>query len=309
MAMIKCANCGKDVPAPANFCCDCGTTLAILSVNPENSTSQASGKIGDLNGDGKIDWEDFKIALSKSKKYASDKVNDVVSLAQDKMKSAQEKDAAAVEELVKTFEKDVQIERSESQVNREKFQSALTSTIDVKFAEIMVSKKETEAYLTYVDAQILTAKVRGIFKNVLSVTPPQVEAACLLSETILAPSTKDKENNIKAAIGIAGGTAGIGIVIGAIGSALGWGAGIIATLGAWFVGTSIAGPIGWGAAGLSLAVIAGYFASTSNQQTDTERFLRVLKSSIVRAVDAIWLQYETELSRVVTQADNDDEKK
>ncbi|MDD2337882.1 MAG: hypothetical protein PHD01_15070, partial [Geobacteraceae bacterium] len=281
----------------------------ILSVNPEKSTSQASGKIGDLNGDGKIDWEDFKIALSRSKKYASDKVNDVVSLAQDKMKSAQEKDAAAVEELVKNFEKDVQIEKSESQVNREKFQSALTSTIDVKFAEIMVSKKESEAYLTYVDAQILTAKVRGIFKNVLSVTPPQVEAACLLSETILAPSTKDKENNIKAAIGIAGGTAGIGIVIGAIGSALGWGAGIIATLGAWFVGTSIAGPIGWGAAGLSLAVIAGYFASTSNQQTDTERFLRVLKSSIVRAVDAIWLQYETELSRAVTQADNDGEKK
>lgn len=309
MAMIKCGNCGKDVPVPANFCCDCGSTLAISNVSPEGSTSQSNGTIGDLNGDGKIDWEDFKIALSRTKKYASNKVNDVVVLAQEKMKSAKEKDAAAVEELVKTFEQEVQIEKSESQVNRKKFQSALTSTIDVKFAEIMVSKKESEAYLTYVDAQILAAKVRGIFKNVLSVTPPQVEAACLLSETILAPSTKEKENNIKAAIGIAGGTAGIGIVIGAIGSALGWGAGIIAALGAWFVGTAIAGPIAWGAAGLSLAVIAGYFASTSNQQTDTERFLRVLKSSIVRAVDAIWPQYEAELSRAVTQADNEGEKK
>ncbi|MGB4599994.1 MAG: zinc ribbon domain-containing protein [Trichlorobacter sp.] len=309
MAMIKCANCGKDVPAPANFCCDCGSTLAILSVNPENSTSQASGKIGDLNGDGKIDWEDFKIALSRSQKYASDKVNDVVSLAYDKMKSAQEKDAAAVEELVKTFEKDVQVEKSESQVNRAKFQSALTSTIDVKFAEIMVSKKESEAYLTYVDSQILTAKVRGIFKNVLSVTPPQVEAACLLSEAILAPSMKDKENKIKAAIGIAGGSAGIGIVIYAVGSAIGWGAAGILAIKGLFVSTAIGGPIAWGAAGLSLAVIAGYFASTSNHQTDTERFLRVLKSSIVRAVDAIWLQYETELSRAVTQADIDVEKK
>lgn len=309
MAMIKCANCGKDISAPANFCCYCGSSLATSSVNQENSTYQTSEKVGDLNGDGKIDWEDFKIALSRSKKYASNKVKDIVSLAQNKMKSAQEKDAAAVEELVKTFEKDVQIKKSDSQVNREKFQSALASTIDVKFAEIMVSKKETETYLTYVDAQILTAKVRGIFKNVLSVTPPQVEAACLLSETILAPSTKDKENKIKAAIGIGGGTAGIGIIIGAIGSAVGWGAGTIAALGAWFAGTSIAGPIGWGAAGLSLAVIAGYFASTSNQQTDTERFMRVLKNSTVRAVDAIWPQYETELSRAVAQADDDGEKK
>ncbi len=302
MSMINCSKCGKDIPSPAFFCSNCGAPLSISNASPDVTQTQTREDIGDLNGDGKIDFEDFKIALSRSKKYATDKVNEVVTLAQKKMQSAKAKDAAAVEELAKTFENEVPTEKTVSQTNREKFQSALTSTIDVKFSEIMVPKKESEAYLSYIDAQIMTAKVRGIFKSLLTVIPPQVEAACLLSETILAPSAKDKENKIKAAIGIAGGTAGIGIVIGAIGSALGWGASIIASVATVIVGSSVAGPIGWGVAGLSLAAIAGYFASTSNHQTDTERFLRVLKSSTVRAVDAIWPQYETELSHAVDQA-------
>ena len=301
MAMIKCSECGKDISDKAALCIGCGAPLSPASAEPGVTPIQKDTIIGDLNGDGKVDWEDFKIALSKSKQYTAEKVYDVVSLAQDKLKSAKEKDAAAVEALVINFKNEAQTEQTGTQINRERFQSALKSTIDVKFAEIMVSKKESEAYLTYIDAQILTAKVRAIFKNVLTVTPPQVEAACLLSEAILAPSTKDKENKIKAAVGVAGGTAGIGIVIGAIGTALGWGAGIVAGFTAAIVGTSFAGPIGWGIAGLSLAAIAGYFASTSNNQTDTERFLLVLKSSTEKAVDAIWTQYSTELSRAVAE--------
>lgn len=299
MTTITCSKCCKDINEGANFCSFCGEPASRTS--SDDIQTQPSAKIGDLNGDGKVDWEDFKIALSRSKQYAADKVSDAVALAQDKLKSAKEKDAAAVDELTKSFESEIQTEKPESQINREKFQSALTSTIDIRFAEIMASKKESEAYLTYIDAQILTTRVRGIFKNVLSIAPPQVEAACLLSEAILAPSTKEKENKIKAAFGIAGGTAGIGMVIAAIAQALGWGASIFASVYTAIVGVSIAGPIGLGVAGLSLAVVAGYFASTSNTQTDTERFLRVLKSSTARAVDAIWAQYETEFSRVVAQ--------
>lgn len=304
MDMIKCRECNMENTAPANFCCHCGKPLSTSSQSPTDSENQAGSTIGDLNGDGKIDWEDFKIALSRSQKYTSNKIRDIGALAQQIMKSAKEKDAAAVEKLVKDFENNIPPEKTESQINREKFQAALLSTIDVKFAELMVSKKETEAYLTYIDAQILTAKIRGIFKNLLTVIPPQVEAACLLSETILSPSIKDKENKIKAAFGIAGGTAGIGIVISAIGSALGWGAGIVTSVVTAFAGSSFTGPIGWGVTGLSIAVIAGYFASTSNRQTDTERFLRVLKSSTERAVDALWAQYGEDLSKTVNTVKN-----
>lgn len=301
MITVACDKCNKEIIGPASFCSSCGTPLPAPGETADCSASGAE-TTGDLNGDAKIDFEDFKIALSRSRRYASDKVDAAMQMARKKLQSAKEKDAAAVEDLAKQFESMDSGSKTGSDLNKDKFKSALISTIDLKFAEIMASKKDSEAFLTYIDAQIMTSKVRAIFKNLLPVIPPQVEAACLLSEAVLAPSTKEKENRIKAAVGIAGGTTGIGMIIGAVGSALGWGAGIITTFAAWIAGSSVAGPIAWGVAGLSLAVVAGYFASTSNQLSDTERFLRVLKSSTDRAVDAIWAKYETELAGAVTQA-------
>lgn len=214
---------------------------------------------------------------------------------------AQTKDTAD-KVLSESFDSETQTDMSESQMNREKFQSALTSTIDIRFAEIMASKKGSEAYLTYIDAQILTTKVRGIFKNALIVIPPQVENACVLSEKILAPSTKEKENRIKAAVGFAGGAAGIGIIIAAIVSAIWQGKPKIV-----LAFTNIFAPpptyywqIAFGVTGLSLAAVAAYYATRNSHQTDTERFLLDLKSSTSKAVDAIWSQYETELSRAIT---------
>jgi hypothetical protein len=149
------------------------------------------------------------------------------------------------------------------------------------------------------DAQILTASVRNIFKSTLKVTPPQVEAACSFSEMLLAPSSQQKQDLLKSSVGLAGGAAGIGMVITGVGAALGWGAGMVASVTAVFVGTSFVGPIGWVAAGVSLAAVAGYFATTSNKQTDTERFIKVLKSSTSKAVDAIWPDHGTILAESV----------
>lgn len=182
-------------------------------------------------------------------------------------------------------------------MNNEEYKGLLESTIDAKFAEIMNGKVANERFLTYVDAVTLTTSVRNIFKNKLKITPPQVEAACKLSEAVLAPSGKERENLIRAAVGIGGGTAGIAMIIGGIGAALGWGAGVIAAVVAFFAGSSIAGPIGWITAGVAIAAIAGYFALTGSPQKDTERFMRVLKSSTSQAVDAIWPQYEEQLSQ------------
>ena len=66
-----------------------------------------------------------------------------------------------------------------------------------------------------------------------------------------------------------------------------------------FVGSSFTGPIGWTLAGVSLAAIAGYFATTSNKQIDTERFLKVLKSATTKAVDAVWPQHGDALSEAI----------
>lgn len=303
MSMIKCSECGKDISDKAAACVGCGAPIFVDGESQSDTLSASTSTvIGDLNGDGKVDFEDFKIALSRSKKYASEKVNDAINFGKEKLQSAKEKDAAAVENLAKEFESTPPVEKTESQIARDKFKAALESTIDIRFSDIMRLKKEPEVYLTYIDAQILTASVRNVFKNALSTSPPQIEASLMLSEAVLAPSAKEKANLIKAAVGVGGGTAGIGIVIGAIGSALGWGTPAYMGVVTFFKGTAIAGPIGWGAAGLSLVAIAGYFASTSNNQTDTERFLRVLKGSTTRAVDAIWEQFESDLSKTVAQA-------
>lgn len=179
----------------------------------------------------------------------------------------------------------------------EEFKGALESTIDAKFADIMRTKAEADKYMTYIDAVTMTTAVRNIFKNKLRVTPPQVEAACKLSEAVLAPTAKERENLIKAAFGFAGGAAGIAMIIGGIGAALGWGAGVIAAVTAFFVGSSIAGPAAWIVAGTAIVAIAGYFALTGNKHTDTERFMNVLKNSTAQAVDAIWHQYEHDLSK------------
>lgn len=182
-------------------------------------------------------------------------------------------------------------------MNADEFKGVLESTIDAKFAEIMNSKPPKEHFLNYVDSATLTTAVRNIFKNKLKVTPPQVEAACKLSEAVLAPTAKERQGLIKAAVGFGGGAAGIAMIIGGIGVALGWGAGAVASVTAFFMGSTIAGPVGWISAGVAIAAVAGYFALTGSPQKDTERFMRVLKNSINQAVDAIWHQYEEALSQ------------
>ncbi|MBM3273125.1 hypothetical protein FJY94_07785 [Candidatus Kaiserbacteria bacterium] len=74
----------------------------------------------------------------------------------------------------------------------------------------MNDKANGDRFLTFTDSQILTASVRNLFKNALDAVPPQIEAACKLSEAILAPSATEREQLIKSAVGIGGGAAGIG---------------------------------------------------------------------------------------------------
>jgi hypothetical protein len=215
------------------------------------------------------------------------------------MKSKQQKDAEAVERLAQGFDESAPKLQSASEMTCARFKAALDSTIDVKYTEIMSGKTGEDKFLTFVDSQILTASVRNVFKNALDAVPPQIEAACKLSEAILAPSAQEREQLIKSAVGVGGGAAGIGMIIAGVGSALGWGAGFIASVSAFFVGTSLAGPVGWAIAGITLAGIAAYFATTSNHAKDTERFLSVLKSSTNRAIDAIWPEQESALVKVL----------
>lgn len=272
-----CIDCGRENSSSTKALCDdCMASIKKPSC------------IFDINQDGKVDFNDFKEAFQK--------IKDAISSAK---KSQSERDLESVEALSREFQRKHESEKNATEFMCDKFKAALESTIDLKFAELMHAKKSDEKFLSYIDAQILTASIRNIFKTSLKITPPQVDAACSLSEAILAPSLQARKNLIKAAVGLAGGTAGIGLVIGGVGAALGWGAGILATVTAVFVGSSFTGPMGWALAGVSLAAIAGYFAATSNKQIDTERFLNVLKNATAKAVDAVWPQHGEALSEAI----------
>lgn len=274
MALIKCYECGKEISDLAQQCIQCGA--------PKNKDEITQNEA-------LINTAAIKKSFEKLADMATEVIDKSVDYGKELVRSQDEKDADAVDSVISN-PNDIPIDE-ECQM----FNAALESTIDMKVAEILSSKEQDEQYLNYIDSQILTSSVKNVYKRVLGLTPPQIEAACYLCSAVLAPSSKEKQNLIKAAVGLAGGATGIGMIIGGIGSALGWGAGMIASLGAFFAGSSVAGPVGWVVAGVSLAATAGYFASTSNKETDTERFIKVLKSSTTKATEAIWSEFGEKL--------------
>ena len=312
MAMIKCSECGRDISDKALSCVGCGAPIAatatgslILKDDNEghsligngDTASKLKDAFGKFSGDAsrylKEGFEDAK-KVGKDVKgklgQASDNVTDSI---KEHLKSQSENEAPNAKTTSGNGK------ASESELNCQRFKAAVTSTIDIRYAEIMRGKSDVDRCLTYVDGQVMTASVRNIFISALGSTPPQIEVSCNLSDAILAPSSAEQQRLIKGVIGTVGGASGIGLIIAAVGTALGWGVGVVGTVTAVFAGAHVVGPIGTGVAGLTLAAIAAYFATTSNKHTDTERFLRVLKSSVNSAIDTIWSEHGEALSKVV----------
>lgn len=290
MVMIQCSECGKAISDKAPACVGCGSPTDLGPIAEVIAGADRAGKVA-INS-AKSAWG---ILGGKT----SDLAQVATKQGRELLKSQTQRDADAINAVSQGFAHFEPVLTSESDKNCASFKAALESTIDAKYAEIMLGKTDTNRFLTYIDGQILTASVRNVFKGALRVTPPQVEAACNLSDAILAPSGGERQRLLKTAVGSGGGAAGMGMIIAGVAGALGWGAGALASVSAFFVGTSMAGPIGWAMSGAALAGVAVYFATTSDQDKDTERFIRVLKTSTARAVDAIWLEHGESLFKEV----------
>jgi hypothetical protein len=183
-------------------------------------------------------------------------------------------------------------------VTKEEFEARVDATIEFDVASVLALKPDNNKYLTYADAAMITTRVRAIFRNLLGQVPSQIEAACSLAEATLAPSTTERIKHIKAAVGVAGGAAGVAMVIGGIGLALGWGAGVISAVVAFFAGASLTGPIGWIVGGVAIATIAGYFAFSGDEATSTERFINALRQGVKGAIPQVWDQHQTKLAKI-----------
>ena len=93
---------------------------------------------------------------------------------------------------------------------------------------------------------------------------------------------------MKQVISLTSGTTGIAIILAGVGAALGWGAGIVTTVTAFFIGTSMLGPIAAMAGGAMLAVIAGYFIFDNDAPTLSNKAIDALRKGIRGALTEYW---------------------
>lgn len=188
-------------------------------------------------------------------------------------------------------------------MNKEEFKVLVQSTIDVSINEIVAKKTTENKALNYMDSKIISLKVRNLFSKYLTVVPNEIETVCLLTESFLSPSIKEKAELLKKAIGVGGGMAGLAAILGGIGVGLGWGAGVISAVITFFTGVAIAGPIGLIVGGIGISVIAGYFALSNDEFKNDESYRKALKESLNKAIDEIWEKDKNKLSQVDIQAD------
>jgi hypothetical protein len=181
-------------------------------------------------------------------------------------------------------------------MDQEQFTEILLANVDAKAGEIIAAKPNNQKFLVYVDAQTMSASIQNIFLHKLNMVPKQIRATCALCEAILAPSMNEKRRLLRKVLGIAGGAGGIAMIVAGIGIALGWSAGVIATVIAVFVGGPFLGPIAWIAGGTAIAGIAAYFAFTGDAATNHERYLKALKNGLKEGMKNVWQEFGDKLA-------------
>ena len=171
-------------------------------------------------------------------------------------------------------------------------QVTYTAIINKCFNEIMSQKSKDDVF-TLTDGSNIVTALLSVVKKDYGTIPPQFKAACDLSLAIIAPSTVEKMKYIKSAVGVAGGVTGIGMILGALGTVMGWGAGVLGAIKAFFVGVSLTGPIALIIGGLSIAGIATYFAfSKTDNATLAQKFKEALIKQTDKAIEATWNEYK-----------------
>ena len=203
-----------------------------------------------------------------------------------------------------------------------KFVSLLKLSINQKFAEVLANKngaadgqpqdrkgkkEDDPAFITLLDATTVTNYVRGIFVKKLDLVPPRIEAALVLSEATVAPTTIQKIKMFKRAVGLVGGLTGLGTIAMAI--IIGLGVGTAATAPAiwasiltWLGVSSGAAvnplllPVAIGLGGAGVAAFSVYFSASGTSAERAEKFKNALVNSCEKAVAEIWKKYGDKLS-------------
>lgn len=168
--------------------------------------------------------------------------------------------------------------------------------INAKASEILSAKPQDQQYLNWRDMQEVCLVVKSACVKQFNEVPQGVEMACYFAEAVLAPDKKAKLKLMKQVISLTSGTTGIAIILAGVGAALGWGAGIVTTVTAFFLGTSMLGPIAAMAGGAILAVIAGYFIFDNDAPTLSNKAIDALRKGLRGALAEYWKEHGKQLA-------------
>jgi len=185
------------------------------------------------------------------------------------------------------------------QTGSDAFFREVHAQIDAKADALMERNADEPPVLRFEAFKIVTARVRGLYRERLGEVPREVDAACALSEAVLAPTRQETIRLLKTVFTLVGGASGAAVVLSGVGVALGWSAGVLAAVTAVFTAAGLAGPVGWVVGAGGIAGIAAYFMLTRNDPaTNSAKALEALHQSLQKAEPMLAEEYRVKFGPV-----------
>lgn len=173
-----------------------------------------------------------------------------------------------------------------------KAENLIMLDIDNKVTALLAQKPDDKKFLEFHDMELLCDFAENIWATQCGCVPQQIKGVSAVAKAVLDPDWTRKVSLCKDALALLGGVGGVAAIIGAIGTALGLGAGVIATITAFFVGISWTGPLAVAALGAVAVALAGYLAFNDiPAQMMSERALRALKDGTKESLPEVWKEY------------------
>lgn len=167
----------------------------------------------------------------------------------------------------------------------------MSRVITVHKTKLLEKKAVDAQYLNYSDFIEICDAVKCAWRELMNEdeVPRTIEGVCCLTLAAVSPELKEKAKLIAQAYAALAGVGGITAIIAAIGLALGWGSGVIATVTAFFCGGPLLGPLGLLAGGALLLAIAAYFVIESqNEAVIAEKAEKILRDGLDKALENLW---------------------
>lgn len=184
------------------------------------------------------------------------------------------------------------------------FRSFISVAIDRLRRDNIDKESGVVTYQGFLNA---TIQLKTIFRKAIGETPMEVEFACEAASAIIAPTTEQAKIHTKNAASLGAGASGIALVLYGIGTALGWGSGVIATAVAFFTSINLVPILGQIVTGAALVTVASYlYFHEDSPAAKEDKAFKSLSKGIIKYLDGDdFLQYKSKVDIFELQKDTD----